>query len=217
MVLHGTERCEAERCVNSHESNMAEARRVQREVAAGRNAIQENRDRTNALQNCRRAQNTTAQNIHETNDSIFACVDDHADLAAMVKGYLINLLKDRVPRTPRLLENYLDPSLERHSNPQVMLAKCPECFGFFSSDATVNVIDNTTGVEFNAESIMLAICCTRMCWDMQQPHSEADGGPSFGCKFPKHSVHWRVEIFTTEGKTRSFKLPPYKSCQNLAC
>jgi len=214
IVLLGTERDEAERCVNSCERNIANAQQQNREECADRMAIPENRTTRNTQQNERRTQNTTTQEIRENIDYIYSWLDDNPDSAAITKGYLIYLLKDRVPRSPRLLENHPDPSLERHSNPQVMLAKCPECLGFFSSDATVNVIENLTKVEFDAESVKLAICSIRMCWDMQKPYSEANGGPSHGNEFPKHSITWCVKIFTTEGTT-SFSLPPYKSCQHL--
>jgi len=188
-VLLGTERFTAERCVNSHESNIANARQENREEFADRMAIPENRTRRNTLQNDRRAQNTGAQEIRETIDYIFSWLDDDADSAAIAKGHLIHLLKDRVPRSPRLLDNHPDPSLERCSNPQVMLAKYPECFGFFSSDGSIDVIRNCTNVEFDAESVKLVICCTHMCWDMQQPCSDTHGGPRHGSEFPKHLVY----------------------------
>jgi len=215
IVLLGAERLTAQRCVNLYERNIANARLHAREEFADRMAIPENRTRQNTLQNDRRTQNTATQEIRETIDYICSWIDDDAESAAITKGCLILLLKDRVPCSPRLLENHPDPSLERHSNPHVMLAKYPECLGFLSSDGSVNVIENKTVVEFDAESVKLAICSIRMCWAMQQPHSEANGGPSHGNEFPKYSVYWHVRIFTTEGNTRSFSLPPYKSCQNL--
>jgi len=113
------------------------------------------------------------------------------------------------------LENHPDPSLERYSNPQVMLAKYPECLGFFSGDGHIDVIHNCAKVQFDAESVKLTIYSTRMCWEMQQPYSDAHGGPQHGSEFPKYSVVWKAKIFTTEGHTRSFSLPPYKSCQIL--
>jgi len=131
MVLLGAESFTAQRCVDNYERNIANARQQNREEHADRMAIPGNQTRVNTQQNDRRAQNTTTQEIRENIDYIHSWLDDDPDSAAITKGYLICLLKNRVPRSPRLLENHPDPSLERCSNPQVMLAKCPECLVFF--------------------------------------------------------------------------------------
>jgi len=128
-------------CADSIVETRPEARRLGREKQSNWKAIPGNLKQVNQQRKKRNEEDTNWKEIVENRTAFCDVVErrveiqgykeeDYLELASHIKQHLIILLNDCLAINPTILENFTDSSVARHSDPKVMMAKCPEWQGF---------------------------------------------------------------------------------------